>query len=123
MTFEALLRSVSEQLNRSGGGKGGGDPRDDLEGDAGVVERGHLFGGAAEDERVSTLEADDAAAGAGVFDHESVDLVLGDVLQAASFADIDDFGVGRRIFENCLRTRSSWRMTSGVLNQAHGFDG
>ena len=61
-----------------GGGERGGDAGDDLEGNAGIGEGGHLFGGAAKDERIAALEADDAAMGAGVLDHERVDFFLGD---------------------------------------------
>ena len=110
-------------LDRGGGCEGGGDSGDDLEGHAGVVERGHLFGGAAEDERVSALEADDAAPSAGVFDHQGVDLVLSDVLKAAALADIDDFGAGRRIFENRLRDEVVVENHVRMLDQAQGFDG
>ena len=44
------------------GGEGGGDAGHDVEGDAGGAERRHLLAGAAEDQRIAGLEADDAAA-------------------------------------------------------------
>ena len=48
-------------LELGGDGEGGGDAGDDLEGNVGLAEGGHLFGGAAEDERVAGLEAEDGA--------------------------------------------------------------
>jgi hypothetical protein len=92
MTLEALLRIGERAADGGGGGKGGGDAGDDLERHAGFGERGHLFGGAAEDERVAALEANDAAIGARVLDHERVDFFLRDGLCAAALAYVDDFG-------------------------------
>ena len=78
------------------GSEGGGDSGNDLERNAGLGERGNFFGGAAEDERVAALEADHAAPGARMVDHEGVDLFLGDGLGAAALADVDDLRAGRR---------------------------
>jgi hypothetical protein len=91
--------------------------------DAGFVERGHFFGGAAEDERIAALEADHTAAGAGVLDHQRVDFVLGDGLCAAALADVDDFGARRGELENGLRDEIVVEDHVGGLDEAQRLDG
>ena len=109
--------------NGSGRGKGGGDAGNNLKWNAGFGQRGHLFGGAAEDKRIAALEADDAAAGAGVLDHQRVDFFLRDGLHAAALAHIDDLGGGRRQIKNRLRNKVVVQNEVGGLNEAQRLDG
>src|SRR5579872_2412467 len=63
-------------------------------------ERGDLLGGAAEDQRVSALESNDAAIRARMPDHQVVNLFLGDALLPATLAYIDDLGIRFRECED-----------------------
>ena len=74
-------------FERGGDGEGGGDAGNDVKGDAGGAESFDLFVGAAEDEGVSGLEAEDGLCCTGVGDHHGVDLGLGDAGLATAFAD------------------------------------
>lgn len=88
--------AVGEGGEEGGGcGEGCGDAGDNLERDAGFAEGSDLFSSATEDEGVSGLEAEYGTAGltvfgAGVVDHEGVDLGLGDTGLAAALSDGDD---------------------------------
>ena len=64
------------------------------------AEEGDFLARSAEDERVAGFQAQDGTAGAGVLEHEVVDLGLGDAGLAAAFADGDDFGGGAGKGEN-----------------------
>jgi hypothetical protein len=92
MSLEAELRSVSGVFSAAATAKAAVMPGTISKGIPASRERGDLFAGAAEDERVAGLEADDGAAGAGVFEHERVNAGLGDARLAAALADGDDSG-------------------------------
>jgi len=77
---------------RGGGGLSGGDAGDDFDRDACFLGGEEFFAGAAENERVAAFEAQDVFAGAGVCDHEGVDVVLAAGGAIAHFADGDFFG-------------------------------
>jgi hypothetical protein len=81
--------AAGERKSGEGGGsESGGDSGDDLKGNGGGGEGFNLFGGAAKEERVATLETNDAGAGASVLDHQAVDFFLGNGLAAAALADV-----------------------------------
>jgi hypothetical protein len=84
ITFDALLRSVSEQPIAAAAAKAAVIPGTTSKGTPASAQGGHLFGGAAEDERVAALEANHAAICAGVFDHQRVDFFLRDGLACRS---------------------------------------
>ena len=86
---------------RRSGGKRSRDAGNNLIRYASLIERGHFFGRAAKEEGIATLEADDAAARARVFDHQRVDLFLRDGFCAAALADVHNHCVGRSQVENC----------------------
>jgi hypothetical protein len=68
---------------------------DNIEIDASVAEGLHLFRGAAENQRVATLEANDDFVARGVGDQQSVDFFLGQQLPAAALTNVDDLGAAR----------------------------
>ena len=128
MSLEAELRSVSGVLELGGDGGGGGDAGDDLEGDVGLAEGGDLLGGAAEDEGVAGLEAEDggagvAVAGAGVLEHEGVDAGLGDAGLAAALADGDDEGGGAGEVEDLVGDEVVGEDDVGGLEELEGAQG
>ena len=69
-------------------------PWHDLELDRGVAEYLGLLAPAPEDERVTTLEADDAAPGTRPGDDQPSDLVLPDRARPGLLADVDQLRVG-----------------------------
>jgi hypothetical protein len=78
-----------------GGGRGserGGDAGDDFEGNVGGAKGFDFFGGAAEEERVASFEADDGLMFVGGGNEERVDVVLGEEAEAGAFADVDELG-------------------------------
>ncbi len=116
--------AAGERASSGGsGGECGGDAGNDFEGDVGRSERGHLFGGAAKDEGIAALEADDAAMGAGVLDHERVDFFLGNGLCAAALAHVDNHCVGRRELKDCRGYEVIVEDDVGGLDEAEGLDG
>ena len=60
---------------------------------------------------------------AGVVDHEGVDLVLGDCLNAAALAYVEDFGGGRGEIEDGLRDEIVVEDQVGGLDAAERLDG
>ena len=120
--MEALLRSVSEQPMAAAAAKAAVMPGT-IRRRRPLGERGHLFRGAAKDERVAALEADDGAMRGGRVDHERVDFVLRDGFCAAALADVDNFRAGRGEIENCLRDKVVVQDDVGGLDEAQGFDG
>src|SRR5690242_17542815 len=76
-----------------GGGAGGGDAGDDIDGQSRRAERLDLLPRAAEHQRVAAFQADDVQAGAGVLEDEPVDGGLAHGMAAAAFADVDSAGV------------------------------
>jgi hypothetical protein len=72
---------------------------------------------AAKDERITALESNDAAIGAGMLDHEGIDFVLRDCLRAAALANIENFGAWRRKLENCLRDQVVVEDDVGCLDE------
>jgi hypothetical protein len=75
--------------------EGGGDAGDNFEIDFGFAEGLDFFGGAAEEERVTSFEADYDFVFGSVGEEERVDVLLGEEAEAGSFADVDAFGGGR----------------------------
>src|SRR6476619_980600 len=69
------------------GGKAGADAWDDFDIDAGSTQRGKLLAGAAEHQRVTTFQPDHGLAGAGMGDHQSLDLGLLHAVLALRLAD------------------------------------
>ena len=67
----------------------------DLERDSMPPQILRLLGPAAEDHGISSLEADNRQAGAGVLDEQRIDLVLVECAMPARFARADLEGVGR----------------------------
>src|SRR5450631_4455186 len=104
------------------GGKRSRDARHHLELNAIGVERGNLFSGTAEDERVATLKADDDTLGASVLDHEVVDVFLRDAFCSAALADIDDFSVGTGELEDRGGNQVVVKNNVGRLNEPLRFD-
>jgi hypothetical protein len=66
--------------------EGGGDAGDDFEIDFGFAEGLDFFGGAAEEERVASLQADYDFVFGGVGEEEGVDVLLGEKAEAGAFA-------------------------------------
>ena len=104
-------------------GKGGGDAGDDLEGDSFGAQGFHLFVGAAEDEGVAGLEAQDGTVLVGVFDHEGVNAGLGDAWLSAAFADGDDEGCGAGEVEHFVRDEVVGQNDVGGLDEVKGTAG
>ena len=103
--------------NGRGRGKGGCDAGDNLERNARGVQSRHLFGGAAEDQRIAGLQADnDGDLPAGVVDHHRVDFVLRDCFVSAALAYINNLSRWRSEIENGLRNEIV------VKNDVRGLD-
>ena len=77
------------------GTEGRCDTGNDFVFDVGPAQRVHLFAGAAEDQRVSTLQANDLRSCSGARHHQKVDLLLPDSFAAAPLAHVLNLG-GRR---------------------------
>lgn len=107
----------------SGYSEGCGDARDDLEGDVVFAEEGDLFAGATEDEGVAGFEAEDGAVGAGVLEHEGVDLGLCDAGLATALADGDDFGGGAGEGEDFVGDEVVGEDDLGGLEEVQGSEG
>ena len=79
---------IGERHARCGSGCGrGGDPRDDLDVDAGRAERLDLFRRAPEDQRIASLQPDDGKPLTGVTNHHIVDRLLTEGLCPMSLPD------------------------------------
>jgi hypothetical protein len=76
-----------------GAGEGGGDARHDFEGDVVIAQEFQLLAAAAEHERIAALEPDHAPAGAGVFEHQRVDALLGGVMTAGFLGHFDELRI------------------------------
>ena len=105
----AIGERTAESRGRS---KSSRDAGNDLVRHTGFVKRADFFSRAAKEQRIAALEADHTAAGAGVLDHERVDLFLSNGFRAAALADVDNHCMGRSQIEDCSGTRSSWSRTS-----------
>jgi hypothetical protein len=114
---------VVSSIAGDGGGRGGGDAGHNLKRNCGSGEGGDLFGGAAEVEWIAALEADDAAVRLGVFDHQLVDLVLGDDFCATALAYVMNFGGGSGELKDGLGDKVIVQKDVGGLNQAQSFYG
>ncbi len=121
-TLDAASAAGERCAHGGSGGEGGGDAGDDFVRDACGGERGYFFGGAAEEEWVSALEADDALAGLRVLDHERVDFILRDGLGAAALADVDDYCVRRGEREDCGWNEVVMENDVRGLDEAQGFN-
>ena len=93
-----------------GGGERRGDTGNHFKFDASCAESLNFFGGAAEEQRVATLEANNDLVLCGGSNEERVDVVLREQSDAATFADVDafsswrdeskDFGADERVVQN-----------------------
>ena len=83
-----------------GGGDGGGDAGDLLEGDAVGGERLQLLAAPAEDEGVAPLEAHYVAPRQGLLQENAVDLLLGHLVVGGLLAHVDSPGLRRDHGEN-----------------------
>ena len=87
--------AISERnFGGCGCAEGGGDAGDYFEIDVGFAEGLNFFGGAAEEERVASFEADYDFVFGGVGEEERVDVGLGEEAETGTFADVDAFGGG-----------------------------
>ena len=73
VTRSETPRCVSGMPAERGDRRGRRDARHDLRGDAGPTQRERLLAAAAEDERVASLQPDDARAGRAVLDEQRID--------------------------------------------------
>ncbi len=79
--------------------------------------------GAAEDERIAGLQAEDGAACAGVLQHEGVNSRLGDARLAAALADGYDESGGRGEREDFVGDEVVGQDDVGGLQEAEGAQG
>jgi hypothetical protein len=91
------------------------DARDNLERDTRHRQRERFLGAAAEHERVSAFQPDDALAGARTANHQAVDRLLADALASRALADAEAL----RVRQAAERLRVDQRV---VQNQVRPFD-
>lgn len=116
--------AIGERNFRGGGGaECGGDAGDDFEGNVGFAQGLELFGGAAEKERVASLEADDDFVFGGVGEEERIDVLLGEEAEAGALADVNAFGGGGNEVENFRADEGVVKDDIGGLQDAEGFEG
>ena len=94
---ELAVRDRDARVGRRG--DPGGDPRDDLERDAGLQADERLLAAAAEHERVAALEPHHAPPGARMLEQQPVRLLLRYLLPSALLADVEQLGIGPRAGE------------------------
>ncbi len=99
-----------------GGGDPGGDPGNDLELDPRLAQRLPLLAAAPEDERIASLEPDDAPALAGGGDQALADLLLGHRGGTGRLADVDQLGLLAGAVER------PWRDQAVVEDRVGGRD-
>src|SRR5258708_34365976 len=104
------------------GAECGCDAGNNFEFDAGLAQSFHLFAGAAENERIAALEADNLQAQQRVLNHQRVDLRLADALAAKAFADVVDFGRRWNEGEDFRADQIVVQHDIGQLQKFEGFE-
>ena len=111
------------ELGGGGGSKCGGNAGDNFEGNVVGTERVDFFGGAAEEERVTTFEADDDFVARGGVNEERVDVGLREEAEAGALADVDALGGGGDEREDLRADERIVEDDVGGLQEAQRFDG
>ena len=78
---------------------------------------------AAEHERVAALEPDHATAGAGVFQHQRMDVFLRHAVAAGGLADLDQHGVGMGQGQHARAHQAVVQHHLGRLQRPHRMQG
>ncbi len=117
------VRAVGERNSGVGrGSQGGGDPGDDLEGNAGLGQSARLLASASEDERVAALQADDGLSLEREAHERPVDLVLGGAELPGLLAREEALASGPRELEGLRRDEVIVNDDVGVGEDAPGLE-
>ena len=114
-------RCVTGMPASAGAAMAVGDARNNLERNAGALQRERFFAAAAEHERIAAFQADHSQSLLRSFNHQPLDLALRRLLAAGALADVDAQGVRPPARTPRRDTSASYRTTSASRKRRTAF--